>query len=70
MISSWTISERDYEQIEETVQHKNEPYFNSPMGNQLVYIENNNVGATNGAGTGYPSGAHEFIHGFSGVRLA
>jgi hypothetical protein len=28
------------------------------------------TGATSGAGTAYPSGAHEFTPGFSGVRVA
>ena len=30
----------------------------------LRAIFKNNRGATSGAGTAYPSGAHEFTHGF------
>ena len=34
-----------------------------------VGISSNTTDATSGTGTAYPSGAHEFIHGFSGVRV-
>jgi len=34
-----------------------------------VGISSDMTGANSGTGTAYPSGAHEFIHGFSGVRV-
>ena len=39
------------------------------MNYHRVCIYINATGATSGAGTAYPSGAHEFTSGFSGVRV-
>ena len=45
------------------------PALFSYVSYHLVCIYINTTGATSGAGTAYPSGAHEFTPGFSGVRV-
>ena len=50
--------------------HKYFPVFSSFMTYHRISNNSNTTGATNGAGTAYPSGAPEFIPSFSGVRVA
>ena len=45
------------------------PALFSYVSYHLVCIYINTTGVTSGAGTAYPSGAHEFTPGFSGVRV-
>ena len=50
--------------------YNHNPVLSSFMTYHRVCNESNTTGAYRGTGTAYPSGAHEFTTGFSGVRVA
>ena len=51
------------------IQFSNQQFF-SPYQMMIVSFNSNTTAVTGETGTVYPSGAPEFIHDFSGVRVA